>query len=213
VAERWQKLTGCLLSQGWGLTETSPVVTATKLTNTHFNGSIGLPIPSTEVSVRTDDGAFVPMGGSGELCVRGPQVMKGYWHRPDETANVMLPDGWLRTGDIGRMDEEGWFYIEDRKKDMITVSGFKVYPNEVEAVAVRHPGVFEAAAVGQPDPHSGEIVTLYVVRRDPNVTAEEIIAFLRQSLTSYKVPRKVYFRDSLPKTNVGKILRRALRET
>jgi long-chain acyl-CoA synthetase len=153
------------------------------------------------------------MGGSGELCVRGPQVMKGYWHRPDETANVMLPDGWLRTGDIGRMDEEGWFYIEDRKKDMITVSGFKVYPNEVEAVAVRHPGVFEAAAVGQPDAHSGEMVTLYVVRRTADVTAEEIIAFLRQSLTSYKVPRKVYFRDSLPKTNVGKILRRALRET
>ena len=213
VAERWQKLTGCLLSQGWGLTETSPVVTATKLVNAHFNGSIGLPISSTEVSVRTDDGEFVPMGGSGELCVRGPQVMKGYWHRPDETANVMLPDGWLRTGDIGRMDEEGWFYIEDRKKDMITVSGFKVYPNEVEAVAVRHPGVFEAAAVGQPDAHSGEMVTLYVVRRTADVTAEEIIAFLRQSLTSYKVPRKVYFRDSLPKTNVGKILRRALRET
>ena len=213
VAERWRLMTGCTLSQGWGLTETSPVVTATRMADTQFNGSIGLPIPSTEVSVRNDDGSEVPLGGSGELCVRGPQVMKGYWQRPDETANVMLPDGWLRTGDVGRMDEDGWFYIEDRKKDMITVSGFKVYPNEVEAVAVRHPGVFEAAAVGQPDPHSGEIVTLYVVRRTPDVSADDIIAFLRQSLTSYKVPRKVFFRDSLPKTNVGKILRRALRET
>lgn len=213
VADRWRLMTGCTLSQGWGLTETSPVVTATRMADVQFNGSIGLPIPSTEVSVRDDDGNAVPQGGSGELCVRGPQVMKGYWQRPDETANVMLPDGWLRTGDVGRMDEEGWFYIEDRKKDMITVSGFKVYPNEVEAVAVRHPGVFEAAAVGQPDPHSGEIVTLYVVRRTADVSAEDIIAFLRQSLTSYKVPRKVYFRESLPKTNVGKILRRALRET
>jgi len=202
-----------LLTQGWGLTETSPVVTAGKLANAHFNGSIGLPIPSTEVSVRAEDGSALPQGESGELCVRGPQVMVGYWRRPDETANVMLPEGWLRTGDIGRMDEQGYFYIEDRKKDMISVSGLKVYPNEVEAVAVRHPGVFEAGAIGEPDAHSGEVVALYVVRRDPKVTAEEIIAFMRQSLTGYKVPRKVYFRDALPKTNVGKILRRALRDS
>jgi len=213
VAERWQQLTGCLLTQGWGLTETSPVVTAGKLANAHFNGSIGLPIPSTEVSVRAEDGSALPQGESGELCVRGPQVMVGYWRRPDETANVMLPEGWLRTGDIGRMDEQGYFYIEDRKKDMISVSGLKVYPNEVEAVAMRHPGVFEAGAIGEPDAHSGEVVALYVVRRDPKVTAEEIIAFMRQSLTGYKVPRKVYFRDALPKTNVGKILRRALRDS
>jgi len=213
VAERWQKLTGCLLTQGWGLTETSPVVTAGKLANAHFNGSIGLPIPSTEVSVRAEDGSELPQGEPGELCVRGPQVMVGYWRRPDETANVMLSEGWLRTGDIGRMDAQGYFYIEDRKKDMISVSGLKVYPNEVEAVAVRHPGVFEAGAIGEPDAHSGEVVALYVVRRDPNVTAEEIIAFMRQSLTGYKVPRKVYFREALPKTNVGKILRRALRDS
>ena len=213
VAERWQKLTGCLLTQGWGLTETSPVVTAGKLANAHFNGSIGLPIPSTEVSVRAEDGSALPQGEPGELCVRGPQVMVGYWRRPDETANVMLPEGWLRTGDIGRMDEQGYFYIEDRKKDMISVSGLKVYPNEVEAVAMRHPGVFEAGAIGEPDAHSGEVVALYVVRRDPKVTAEEIITFMRQSLTGYKVPRKVYFRDALPKTNVGKILRRALRDS
>jgi long-chain acyl-CoA synthetase len=211
VAERWESLTGCPLTQGWGLTETSPVAAVCKLKNTHFTGAIGLPLPSTEISIRDENGAEVGIGESGELCVRGPQVMRGYWRRDDETAKVMLPDGWLRTGDIGRMDPKGYVFLEDRKKDMITVSGFKVYPNEVEAVAVRHPGVFEAAAVAEPDPHSGEIVTLYVVKKDPAVTAEDIIAFMRQSLTSYKVPRKVYFRTELPKSNVGKILRRALR--
>ena len=213
VAERWESLTGCPLSQGWGLTETSPVATVNKLKNTHFTGAVGLPLPSTEISIRDENGAEVGAEDSGEICVRGPQVMLGYWRRDDETAKVMLPDGWLRTGDIGRIDAKGYVFLEDRKKDMITVSGFKVYPNEVEAVAVRHPGVFEAAAVAEPDPHSGEIVTLYVVKKDPAVTAEDIIAFMRQSLTSYKVPRKVYFRTELPKTNVGKILRRALRES
>jgi long-chain acyl-CoA synthetase len=211
VAERWESLTGCPLSQGWGLTETSPVATVNKLKNTHFTGAIGLPLSSTEISIRDENGGELGIEESGELCVRGPQVMLGYWRRDDETAKVMLPDGWLRTGDVGRMDAKGYVFLEDRKKDMITVSGFKVYPNEVEAVAVRHPGVFEAAAVAEPDQHSGEIVTLYVVKKDPAVTAEDIIAFMRKSLTSYKVPRKVYFRTELPKTNVGKILRRALR--
>lgn len=212
VAERWEKLTGCPLTQGWGLTEASPVAAVNKLKDTHFTGAIGLPLPSTEISVRDENGAEVGLGESGEICVRGPQVMRGYWRRDDETAKVMLPDGWLRTGDVGRMDQKGYVFLEDRKKDMITVSGFKVYPNEVEAVAVRHPGVFEAAAVAEPDPHSGEVVALYVVKKDPALTAEDLISFMRQSLTSYKVPRKVYFRTELPKTNVGKILRRALRE-
>ena len=212
VAERWENLTGCSLTQGWGLTETSPVATVNKLRHTRFTGAIGLPLPSTEVSIRDENGQEVPLNESGELCVRGPQVMLGYWRREDETAKVMLPDGWLRTGDIGRMDEKGYVFLEDRKKDMITVSGFKVYPNEVEDVAARHPGVFEAAAVAEPDPHSGEVVALYVVKKDPALTAEDLVAFMRKSLTSYKVPRKVVFRTELPKTNVGKILRRALRD-
>jgi long-chain acyl-CoA synthetase len=212
VAERWQKLTGCPLSQGWGLTETSPVVTVCRLRDTQFTGAAGLPLPSTEISIRDDNGVELPQGQSGEICVRGPQVMRGYWNRPDETAKVMLPDNWLRTGDIGRVDAAGFVYIEDRKKDMITVSGFKVYPNEVEDVAAKHPGIFECAAVAQPDERSGEVVALYVVRKDPNLTAEAVVAYLREHLTSYKVPRNVYFRTELPKTNVGKILRRALRQ-
>ncbi len=213
VADRWKKLTGCPLTQGWGLTETSPIVCVNKLSpDAVFNGSVGLPLPSTEVSIRDDDGQDLGLETTGEICVRGPQVMRGYWHRDDETALVMLPDGWLRTGDIGRMDGKGYVFIEDRKKDMISVSGFKVFPNEVEAVAAQHPGVFEAAAVAQPDEHSGEAVALYVVLKDPKVTADELIAFMRKSLTSYKVPRHIYFRKDLPKTNVGKILRRALRE-
>jgi long-chain acyl-CoA synthetase len=212
VAERWQQVTGCPLTQGWGLTETSPVACVNKLDGGPFTGSIGLPVPSTEVSIRDDDGKDVGLDAVGELCVRGPQVMRGYWQREDETALVMLPDGFIRTGDVGRMDVKGFVYIEDRKKDMITVSGFKVYPNEVEAVAAHHPKIFEAAAVGVPDERSGEAVALYVVPKDKSVTAEEIIEFMRQSLTSYKVPHKIYFRDSLPKTNVGKILRRALRD-
>jgi long-chain acyl-CoA synthetase len=211
VAERWQKLTGCPLSQGWGLTETSPVVTVCRLNDIKFTGAAGLPVSSTEVSIRDDAGNDVGLNASGEICVRGPQVMRGYWNRPDETALVMLPDGWLKTGDIGRINDEGFVFLEDRKKDMITVSGFKVYPNEVEDVAAQHPGVFESAAIGQEDEKSGEVVALYVVRKDPQLTSEALIAHLRQHLTSYKVPRHVYFRTELPKTNVGKILRRALR--
>jgi long-chain acyl-CoA synthetase len=212
VAEKWLKLTGRPLSQGWGLTEASPIVTVCRLSDRQFTGAAGLPVPSTEVTARDDAGNDLGLNASGEICVRGPQVMQGYWNRPDETAKVMLPDGWLKTGDIGRIDGEGFVFLEDRKKDMITVSGFKVYPNEVEDVATRHPGVFECAAVGQADEKSGEVVALYVVRKDQTLTAEELVAFLRQHLTSYKVPRHVYFRTDLPKSNVGKILRRALRE-
>ena len=212
VAERWLKMTGCALTQGWGLTETSPVAAVNKLVNEPFNGSIGLPLPSTEIVIRDDAGNDLGLDAPGEICVRGPQVMLGYWRRDDETALVMMPDGFIRTGDIGRMDARGYVYIEDRKKDMITVSGFKVYPNEVEGIAAQHPKVFEAAAIGVPDERSGESVVLYVVPKDPGVTEDEILTFMRKSLTHYKVPRHVYFRKSLPKTNVGKILRRALRE-
>jgi long-chain acyl-CoA synthetase len=212
IAERWKSRTGCVLSQGWGLTETSPVATMNPLDGRDFNGSIGLPAPSTIITVRDDDGRELPIGELGELCVSGPQVMRGYYQRPDETAKVMLPDGALRTGDIGRMDAEGFVYIEDRKKDMILVSGFNVYPNEVESVVVEHPGVLEAAAVAQPDEHSGEVVVLFVVRKDPTLTEQQLIDHCRKSLTGYKVPRHVYFRTELPKTNVGKILRRALRD-
>jgi long-chain acyl-CoA synthetase len=211
VAERWLKLTGRPLSQGWGLTETSPVVAVCRLVDTTFTGAVGLPVPSTEISIRDDDNQELGVNQSGELCVSGPQVMLGYWNRPDETEKVMLPGGWLRTGDVGRVDDNGFVYLEDRKKEMSTVSGFKVYPNEVEDVAAKHPGVFESAAIGQEDEKSGEVVALYVVRKDPNLSAEDLINFLRQHLTSYKVPRHVYFRKDLPKTNVGKILRRALR--
>jgi len=212
VAARWLELTGKPLSQGWGLTETSPVVAVCRLEDKVFSGAVGLPVPSTWVTARDDDGNDVGLDASGEICVQGPQVMQGYWNRPDETAKVMLPGGWIRTGDIGRIDEHGFVFLEDRKKDMITVSGFKVYPNEIEDVAARHPGVFESAAIGEPDVKSGEVVALYVVRKDPDLTAEALIAFMRQHVTSYKVPRKVYFRTELPKSNVGKILRRALRE-
>lgn len=212
VAERWLKLTGKPLSQGWGLTETSPVVAVCRLQDREFTGAVGLPVSSTEVTSRDDAGNDLGLNASGEICVRGPQVMQGYWNRPEETQNVMLPDGWLRTGDIGRIDDRGFVYLEDRKKDMITVSGFKVYPNEVEDVAARHPGVFECAAIGEPDERSGEVVALYVVKKDPALTAEDLIAFMREHLTSYKVPRHVRFRTELPKSNVGKILRRALRE-
>jgi long-chain acyl-CoA synthetase len=210
VAERWVQATGCKLTQGWGLTETSPVVTANPL-DADFNGSVGLPVSSTDVSIRDDDGKALPPNAVGEICVFGPQVMRGYWNRPDETEKVMLGD-WLRTGDIGRMDEQGYVYIEDRKKDMILVSGFNVYPNEVEGVAAEHPGVLEVAAVAQDDENSGEVVALFAVKKDPKLTAEDLIAFCRKSLTGYKTPRHIYFRNELPKTNVGKILRRALRD-
>jgi long-chain acyl-CoA synthetase len=212
VAQRWKDATGNPLTQAWGLTETSPGA-CINLPGTDFNGSIGLPIASTEVSIRDEAGAEVSLGTSGELCVRGPQVMRGYWNRPDETAMVMLPDGWLRTGDIGHMDERGYVFIEDRKKDMILVSGFNVYPNEVEAVVAAIPGVVEAAAVAQADEHSGEVVAVFVVVKDPALTERAIIDKCRASLTGYKLPRHVYFRTELPKSNVGKILRRVLRDS
>jgi long-chain acyl-CoA synthetase len=211
VAKRWKEVTGDVLSQAWGLTETSPAASINP-PGEEFNGSIGLPISSTEISIKDDAGKDLELGKIGEICVRGPQVMRGYWNRPDETAKVMLPDGWLRTGDVGRMDERGFVYIEDRKKDMILVSGFNVYPNEVEAVACACPGVLEVAAVAQPDEHSGEVVALFVVRKDPALTEQQLIDCCRQSLAGYKVPKHVYFRNELPKTNVGKILRKALRE-
>lgn len=211
VAERWKKATGVPITQAWGLTETSPAA-CINVPGDEFNGSIGLPIPSTEVSIKNDAGEDLPLGEVGEICVRGPQVMRGYWNRPEETANVMLPGGWLRTGDIGHMDERGYVFIEDRKKDMINVSGFNVYPNEVEAVIAAHPGVLEVAAVAQADERSGEAVAVFIVRKDPALTAEQIIEHCKQSLTGYKIPKHVYFRMDLPKSNVGKILRRALRD-
>ena len=210
VAARWKAVTGCVVTQGWGLTETSPVATANPV-GLDFNGSIGLPVPSTDISIRDDAGTEVPVNGVGEICVFGPQVMRGYWNRPDETEKVMFGD-WLRTGDIGRIDARGFVFIEDRKKDMILVSGFNVYPNEVESVIAAHPGVLEVAAVAQPDENSGEVVAIFVVKKDPALTAEALITFSRTELTGYKVPRHVYFRSELPKTNVGKILRRALRD-
>ena len=211
VAERWKKITGKVLTQAWGLTETSPGACINPI-GADFNGSIGLPISSTEIAIMDDDGKPLPLGAVGEICVRGPQVMAGYWNRPDETAKVMLPGGWLRTGDIGHMDEKGYTFIEDRKKDMILVSGFNVYPNEVESVIVTHPGVLEVAAVAQEDEHSGEVVALFIVCKDPALTEKDIIAHAKKSLTGYKVPKHVYFRKELPKTNVGKILRRELRD-
>ncbi len=210
VAARWKEVTGNILTQAWGLTETSPAVAINPL-GEDFNGSVGLPVPSTDIAVKDDAGNDLPIGESGEVCVRGPQVMRGYWNRPDETAKVMLPDGWLRTGDVGYVDARGYVYLQDRKKDMILVSGFNVYPNEVEEVAVTHPGVLEAAAVAHQDPHSGEVVALYVVLKDPNVTEKDIIEHCRKSLAGYKVPKFVYFRRELPKSNVGKILRKELR--
>jgi len=212
VAQRWKEVTGRPLIEAFGLTETSPAVSINPLDLGEYNGSIGLPIPSTEVAIRDEEGKDVTLGQPGELCVRGPQVMKGYYHRPEETAKVMFDDGFLRTGDIAAMDEKGYLRIVDRKKDMILVSGFNVYPNEIEAVAALHPGVLEAAAVGVPEARSGEAVKLFVVKKDPGLTAEALIAHCRENLTGYKVPKLVEFRSELPKTNVGKILRRALRE-
>ena len=211
VAKRWREVTGKILTQAWGLTETSPAACINPPLE-DFNGAIGLPIPSTDVAIKDDAGNDLPLGEVGEICVRGPQVTVGYWNRPDETAKVMLPGNWLRTGDIGHMDPRGYVFIEDRKKDMILVSGFNVYPNEVEAVAAAHPGILEVAAVAQSDEHSGEVVALFVVRKDRSLTERAVIDFCRQSLAAYKTPRHVYFREELPKTNVGKILRKALRE-
>jgi long-chain acyl-CoA synthetase len=212
VAERWKKATGLPLIEAYGLTETSPAVCINRPDQSDFTGAIGLPVSSTEISIRNDSGDEVPVGESGELCVRGPQVMKGYYRRPDETAKVMTADGYLRTGDIATIDESGLVRIVDRKKDMILVSGFNVYPNEVEEVVARCAGVLECCAVGIPDEHSGESVKVFIVRKDPALNEATVIAHCRTELTAYKVPRKVEFRDELPKTNVGKILRRALKE-
>ncbi len=211
VAEKWKQVTGNTLIEAYGLTETSPAATINPLNLAAYNGSIGLPVPSTEVAIRDDEGRDLALGEAGELCVRGPQVMKGYWNRPDETAKVIMADGFLRTGDVAVIDEKGFIRIVDRKKDMILVSGFNVYPNEIEAVVAMHPGVLEVAAVGVPDEKSGEAVKIFVVKRDEGLTAEALIAYCRENLTGYKVPRQVEFRSELPKTNVGKILRRALR--
>ncbi|HEY8520243.1 MAG TPA: AMP-binding protein [Gammaproteobacteria bacterium] len=211
VAERWQRVTGVPIAQGYGLTEASPIVSGNPLDLKEFNGSIGLPFPSTDVAICDDEGNHLPLGEVGELCVRGPQVMAGYWNRPEETEAVFFPGRWLRTGDLARMDPAGFLYIEDRKKDVIVVSGFKVYPNEVEDVVARHPGVVEAAAVGVPDRGSGEAVKLFVVRSDPTVTREDVLAHCREHLTPYKVPRYVEFIEELPKSNVGKVLRRELK--
>ncbi len=213
VAERWKQVTGIPLIEAYGLTETSPAACINPLTLPEYNSSIGLPLPSTELSIRDDEGRERGVGPDeiGEICLRGPQVMQGYWRQPEETAKVMTEDGYLRTGDVGYVDERGYVRIVDRKKDMILVSGFNVYPNEVEDVVVHHPGVLEAAAVGVPDEKSGEAVKVVVVKKDPALTAEALIAHCREHLTSYKVPRHVEFRDELPKSNVGKILRRKLR--
>jgi long-chain acyl-CoA synthetase len=210
VAARWKKVTGNVLTQAWGLTETAPAACINPM-GVDFNGSIGLPIPSTDISIRDDAGLEMGTNEVGEICVFGPQLMRGYWNRPDETEKVMFGD-WLRTGDIGRMDEQGFVFIEDRKKDMILVSGFNVYPNEIESVVAENPGVLEVAAVAQLDENSNESVALFVVKKDPNLTAEALIEYCRANLTGYKVPKHVYFRSELPKTNVGKILRRALRD-
>lgn len=212
VAERWKKLTGTPLLQAYGLTETSPAATINPLDMKDFNGAIGLPISSTEISIRDDIGVEVPLNQVGEICIRGPQVMKGYWQRPDETANVFHPDGFLRTGDMGYMDKKGFIFLVDRKKDMILVSGFNVYPNEVEEAVAMHPGVIDVAAIGVADEHSGEAVKIFVVRKDPALTERALIDHCRTVLTGYKVPKHVEFRDDLPRTNVGKILRRALKE-
>ncbi|MEM9056876.1 MAG: long-chain-fatty-acid--CoA ligase [Pseudomonadota bacterium] len=212
VAEQWREVTGKALVEAYGLTETSPAACMNPLDSQGFSGSIGLPISSTAVTIRDEDGNALPLGEVGEICISGPQVMVGYWNRPEETAKVMTADGALRTGDMGRMDERGYTFITDRKKDMILVSGFNVYPNEIESVVVEHSGVLEVAAIGVPDKKAGEAVKLFIVRKDPALTREDVIAHCREHLTGYKVPRHVEFRDDLPKTNVGKILRRTLRD-
>ena len=212
VAERWKAATGKPLIEGYGLTETSPIAACNPLTGEDFNGTIGLPMPSTDIAIRDREGRELPLGEPGELCIRGPQVMSGYWKKPDETAKVMTEDGFLRTGDIARMDARGYLTIVDRQKDMIIVSGFNVYPNEIEDVVMTHPGVQEVGAVGVPDLKSGEAVKIVVVRKDAALTEIELIAHCRKYLTGYKTPRHVEFRDTLPRTPVGKILRRDLRE-
>jgi long-chain acyl-CoA synthetase len=212
VAEAWLKTTGCPLSEGYGLSETSPTLTCNPADIDKFTGTIGIPVPSTDISIRDDDGNEVSLGEPGEICAKGPQVMAGYWNRPDETAQVMTADGYFRTGDIGVMTPDGYTKIVDRKKDMILVSGFNVYPNEIEEVIASHPGVLECAVIGVADARSGEAVKAFVVKKDPNLTAGDLIKFCGTQLTNYKVPKQIEFRTDLPKTNVGKILRRELRD-
>jgi long-chain acyl-CoA synthetase len=211
VAERWMALTGSAIVEGYGLSETSPVATCNVATLKGFTGTIGLPVSSTEIAIRDDDGKDVALGESGEICIRGPQVMAGYWQRPDETANVMTADGFFKSGDVGIMDETGATRIVDRKKDMVLVSGFNVYPSEIEEVAMKHPGIMEAAVIGVPDEHSGEVPKIFIVKKDPNLTEQDVQNFLKEQLTGYKRPKYVEFRADLPKTPVGKILRRELR--
>ena len=215
TAEEWFRVTGKPMVEAYGLTETSPGATINPIGTDAYSGAIGLPISSTEVRLRLDDGTWVPMDdheASGEICVRGPQVMRGYYNRPDETAKVLDSDGWLATGDVGKMDARGFFYIVDRKKDMILVSGFNVYPNEIEGVVAMHNGVLEVAAIGVPDEKSGEVVKIFVVRKEPSLTAPQLLAHCRENMTGYKIPKYVEFRNELPKSNVGKILRRELRD-
>jgi long-chain acyl-CoA synthetase len=211
VAQQWKQVTGKPLSEAYGLTETSPAASMNPLDLPDHNGSIGVPLPSTVFSIRDDEGREAPLGTPGELCIKGPQVMAGYWNRPEENAKVFTADGFLKTGDVAKCDESGFFYIVDRKKDMILVSGFNVYPNEIENVVAAHPGVLEVACVGVPDDKSGEAVKIFVVSRDPNLTADDLRTYCKENLTGYKVPRHIEFRDALPKSNVGKILRRELR--
>ncbi len=213
VAQKWLKVTGCPICEGYGLSETSPSATCNPTDTDRYTGTIGLPLPSTEIAIMDDAGNQLPPGSVGEIAIRGPQVMAGYWNRPDETAKVMTSDGFFRTGDIGVMDENGYTKIVDRKKDMILVSGFNVCPNEVEGVVAMHPGVLECAAIGVPDEHSGEAVKLFVVKKDPSLTERDVVDYCKQNLTGYKRPKYVEFRTDLPKTNVGKILRRELRDT
>jgi long-chain acyl-CoA synthetase len=215
VAEKWVKLTGCPIIEGYGLSETSPVATCNPLSETEtlpYNGTIGLPLPSTEIAILDNNDQFLPIDQAGEIAIRGPQVMLGYWNRPDETANAMTADGFFKSGDIGFMNKDGFVKIIDRKKDMILVSGFNVYPSEIEGVVAAHPGVLESACIGVPDEHTGEAVKLFIVRKDPLLTSEQLLAYCKTQLTGYKRPKYIEFRNELPKTNVGKILRRELRE-
>jgi long-chain acyl-CoA synthetase len=212
VADKWLKQTQCPIVEGYGLSETSPSTSCNPVTNKEFTGTIGVPLPSTYMKIIDDEGRDVPQGQPGEIAIKGPQVMAGYWQRPDETAKVMTADGWFKSGDIGVMDDKGYFKIVDRKKDMILVSGFNVYPNEVEDVVARMPGVLEVAAVGVPNEESGEAVKLVIVKRDPALTQEQVQAYCRENMTGYKRPKVIEFRTELPKTPVGKILRRELRD-
>ena len=211
TAKRWLEVTCCPVVEGYGLSETSPVATSNRVDSKSFNGTIGLPIPSTEIAIRDDEGKDVRPGQPGEICIRGPQVMSGYWQRADETSKVMTPDGFFKSGDIGVMDTLGYVKIVDRKKDMILISGFNVYPTEIEQVVSLHPGVLECAAVGLPDPKTGESVKLFVVKKDATLSEEDLMAYCRENFTAYKRPKAIEFRDELPKSNVGKILRRELR--